>query len=105
MVKKIIPVFVFFLVAALSSQAQMMKKTQEYDEDKHAFHVHEHVMVTMKDGREVHAVIHGHVSRTKYYVREYKSRRQGKVHKKFIRPLNESEQAELDAALEAKKKK
>ena len=91
MIKKILPALVIVLVVAFSAQGQDMKGTQDYDADKHAFHVHQHVMVTMKDGREIEAVIHGHVSKKKYYVREYHSRRQGKVHEKYIRAMSESE--------------
>ncbi|MFY0625635.1 MAG: hypothetical protein JXR07_05040 [Reichenbachiella sp.] len=104
MIKKILPALALMILVAFSAQAQKVKKTQAYDAEKHAFHVHQHVMVTMKDGREKEAVIHGHISKKKYYVREYHSRRQGEVHEKYLRALTEGEIEALHAKKKAKKK-
>lgn len=105
MKNKILSVVAILVLFVFSSQAQNMKKTKDYDPDKHTFHVHQHVMVTLESGKEVQAIIHGHVSKKKYYVRQYKSRRQGKVHEKYMRPLTESEMSALKLEQESRKKK
>ena len=98
MYKKVFSTLIIILVVAFSASAQ---KKKSYNPDHHAYHVHQHVWVTMKDGREVEAVIHGHISKKKYYVRQYGSKRQGKIHEKFIRAMSE---AEIEAAKERRKK-
>ena len=101
MIKKVFTALTIILFFAFSASAQK-QKSKDYNPDHHTFHVHQHVMVTMKDGRQVEAVIHGHVSKKKYYVRQYHSKRQGKVHEKYIRALTEEE---ITALKEKKKKK
>lgn len=66
------------------------KETKETKETKQeAYQVKDHVMVTLKNGKEVEAVIYGHISKNKYWVRQLGSSRQGKVKVKYIRPLSE----------------
>ena len=101
MIRKIIATLFVLVLVTGTSLAQ--KKYQDHDQSTtHAFHVHQHVYVTMEDGREVEAIIHGHVSKKKYYVRQVGSNKQGKVHEKYIRAMTEEEVA---AMKERRKKK
>lgn len=58
-------------------------------------------MVTLKDGTEVEAVVHSHMSRKVYWVRQWHSGREGAVKEKYLRALSDGE----ISALEEKKKK
>lgn len=57
--------------------------------NKEVYQIKEHVIVVMKDGREIEAVVNGHISKKKYWVREVGSKRQGKVKAKYMRPVSE----------------
>lgn len=88
------------LVVFLASHSSVGQKRPKFKPQKEsskpkAYHVHQHVMVTMKDGTQVEAVVHGHISKKKYWVRQWHSGREGNVHEKYIRALNESEITEL----------
>ncbi len=95
--------FLVAVVFCLAFSATAQKK-KAYNPEHHNFHVHQHVWVQLRDGREVEAVIHGHISKKKYYVRQYHSKRQGKVHEKYIRAMSEEEIAALREKEKSKKK-
>ncbi|UXP31260.1 hypothetical protein N6H18_12965 [Reichenbachiella agarivorans] len=85
-----------FCFAAMCQDSAQGKGTTKDDAKKEqAFHIHQHVMVTMSDGRQVEAVVHGHISKNKYWVREYHGGKQGKVKAKYMRPMSEQEVADL----------
>ncbi|UXX78399.1 hypothetical protein N7E81_13640 [Reichenbachiella carrageenanivorans] len=86
----------FVLTFSISHVTMAQKKENEKESNKpKAFHLQQHVMVTMKDGSQVEAVVHSHVSKKKYYVRQWHSGKEGVVHEKYIRALSEGEVAEL----------
>lgn len=89
--------FVIFLASheGLAQKKSKKGKTNTESEKPKAFHIHQHVMITMKDGSEVEAVVHSHFSKKKYWVRQWHSGREGAVKEKYIRALSESEVAEL----------
>lgn len=97
-IKLIIAVLFVMLLAGHEGLAQKKagkgKENTEATKPK-AFHLHQHVMVTMKDGTEVEAVVHSHISKKKYWVRQWHSGREGAVKEKYIRALSESEVTEL----------
>lgn len=96
-IKLLLVVFALSIFAAHQGVAQKSKKPKYKKESKtpKAYHVHQHVMVTMKDGSQVEAVVHGHISKKKYWVRQWHSGREGQVHEKYIRALSESEVSDL----------
>lgn len=85
----------FSISHATMAQKKEKGKTEKEANKPKAFHVHQHVMVTMKDGSQVEAVVHSHVSKKKYYVRQWHSGKEGVVHEKYIRALSEDEVTEL----------
>ncbi|MGL1886113.1 MAG: hypothetical protein OCD76_06330 [Reichenbachiella sp.] len=89
MIKKVVCLLALIALFAFDASAQKSEMK------KHAYHINEHVMVTRKDGAQVECVIHGHVGRKSYWVRQYHSGNQGKVKEKFIRPLSEEEVSNL----------
>ena len=97
MFKKLFTTFMLTMSITLCVLAQDKSKGDE--KSKHAFQVHQHVHVTLADGSEVEAIIHGHISKKKYYVRQVHSQKQGKVHEKYIRAMSESEIANLKSKL------
>ena len=88
---------IFFSTQISFAQKKAKKEnvSQKESTTPKAFHVKQHVMVTLKDGSQVEAVVHGHVSKKKYWVRQWHSGREGNVHEKYIRALTESEVSEL----------
>lgn len=82
-------VVLLLLSGAALAQEEGDKKTSK------GFHIKQHVMITMKDGSEVEGVIHSHISKNKYWVRQYHTGHQGKVKAKFLRALSDSEVSEL----------
>ncbi|SMD31692.1 hypothetical protein SAMN04488029_0037 [Reichenbachiella faecimaris] len=86
-----------FLTAqvSLAQKKNYKSKPQKESTKPKAFHVHQHVMVTMKDGSQVEAVVHSHFSKKKYWVRQWHSGREGAVKEKYIRALSDDEVAEL----------
>ncbi|MBU2916172.1 hypothetical protein [Reichenbachiella agariperforans] len=103
MYKRILLLSVFSLFICFTALCQEDGKTKKNKEqvksgdvsEKHAFHIHQHVMITKKDGAQVEAVIHGHLSRKTYWVREWHGNREGKVKEKYMRPMTEQEVATL----------
>lgn len=92
-----------FLGSSVSfAQKKYNRKSKTESSKPKAFHVHQHVMVTMKDGSQVEAVVHGHTSKKKYWVRQWHSGREGSVKEKYMRALSDSEVSELK---KSKKKK
>ncbi|WP_109830578.1 hypothetical protein [Reichenbachiella versicolor] len=75
------------MMVCLAVGVVLAQKKNNSQESGHAFKINEHVLVTMPDGKQVEAIIHGHVSKKKYYVRQVGSNKQGKVHEKFIKSL------------------
>lgn len=59
------------------------------------YHPKQHVMVRMRDGKEVPAVITSMKSKKKYYVRQYGKSRHGLVHERYIRKMTSEEEASL----------
>lgn len=55
--------------------------------------IRQYVMVTMKDGTLVKAIVLGRVSNNKFWVRKVGDDRQGIVHKKHITPISKKSQA------------
>ncbi|WP_422358749.1 hypothetical protein [Reichenbachiella sp.] len=96
-IKLVLMVLALAMFASHQGVAQKSKKPKYKSETNKpkAFRVHQHVMVTMKDGSQVEAVVHGHISKKKYWVRQWHSGREGKVHEKYMRALSESEVTEL----------
>lgn len=66
-----------------------------HDKKYPVYYTHQHVYVTMRDGREVEAIVRGRVSKKKYFVRHYKGRKQGNVHEKYLRAISDDELDEL----------
>lgn len=96
--KTIFLFLVLFIAAGSVSYAQRGKSksnARTATEKPKAFHIKQHVMVTMKDGTEVEAVVHSHMSKKKYWVRQWHSGRKGVVKEKYMRALSEGEIAEL----------
>lgn len=90
--------FVIFLATNKSvaqKKSNKSEKAQKESKKPKAFHIHQHVMVTMKDGTEVEAVVHSHMTKKKYWVRQWHSGREGAVKEKYIRALSDSEVTEL----------
>lgn len=97
-IKIILAVLFVILVASHDGLAQKKAKSTKAkteSEKPKAFHIHQHVMVTMKDGTEVEAVVHSHFSKKKYWVRQWHSGREGAVKEKYMRALSEGEITEL----------
>ena len=96
-IKLLLLILALGLFATHQGIAQKSKKPKYQKETNKpkAYHVHQHVMVTMKDGTQVEAVVHGHISKKKYWVRQWHSGREGQVHEKYMRALSESEVSEL----------
>lgn len=90
--KKILQLVLTFM---LLSSVVIAQKDKGEKKSKNAFQVKQHVMITMKDGSEIEGVIHSHISRNNYWVRQYHNGRQGKVKAKYLRPLSETEVANL----------
>ena len=81
----------------VSYTAKYKEKQYPKHDSKHiVYYTHQHVYVIMKDGKEVECIVRGRVSKTKYYVRQYKSRRQGNVHEKYMRPISDEELETLE---------
>ncbi|MEP2026383.1 MAG: hypothetical protein ABJH98_08395 [Reichenbachiella sp.] len=86
----------FFTAHVSLAQKKNSKSSPKKESAKpKAFHIHQHVMVTMKDGSQVEAVVHSHFSKKKYWVRQWHSGREGAVKEKYLRALSESEVSEL----------
>lgn len=68
-------------------------------EKPEVFHNGQYVMVTMKNGTEVAAIIHGCKSKKQYWVRKIGGKRQGLVHRRFLRPMTVAETAQIQKAL------
>ncbi|MEO9965051.1 MAG: hypothetical protein ABJF11_04635 [Reichenbachiella sp.] len=81
-----------FLIAWLAFGAvhgqgiETNKKSNSSKEE--VIHVREHVMVVMKDGTQVEAVVLGRYSNNKYWVRAIGTDKQGAVHKKYLIPIS-----------------
>lgn len=88
-------VFMFFVGTTCLAQNKSRSRTKTESAKPKAFHIHQHVMVTMKDGSQVEAVVHSHMSKKKYWVRQWHSGREGGVKEKYMRALSESEVTEL----------
>ncbi|MCV9386267.1 hypothetical protein [Reichenbachiella ulvae] len=95
MFKNILSISLILLSVSFSSLGYGMggknkkeeKATQENKQE--VYQVRQHVMVTLKSGQEVEAVVYGHISKNKYWVRQIGSSRQGKVKVKYMRPVSE----------------
>ncbi|MEO9966615.1 MAG: hypothetical protein ABJF11_12535 [Reichenbachiella sp.] len=88
--------FLFLFSGSASAQKKMNHRPKkESAKPKKAFHIHQHVMVTMKDGSQVEAVVHSHMTKKKYWVRQWHSGREGAVKEKYMRALSEGEVTEL----------
>lgn len=86
----------FFATEASFAQSRKSNsKSQKEVKKPKAFHIHQHVMVTMKDGSQVEAVVHGHMTKKKYWVRQWHSGREGAVKEKYMRALSDNEVTEL----------
>ena len=97
-IKIILATALVVLFASHGSFAQKKSKRSKSQTESgkpKAFHLHQHVMVTMKDGSQVEAVVHSHVSKKKYWVRQWHSGREGAVNQKYIRALSDGEITEL----------
>lgn len=90
-------IFLVFVVSSMSfAQKSKGSKSQTESTKPKAFHLHQHVMVTMKDGSQVEAVVHSHMTKKKYWVRQWHSGREGAVKEKYMRALSEGEISELE---------
>ncbi|MEO9806128.1 MAG: hypothetical protein ABJF04_22905 [Reichenbachiella sp.] len=86
---------IFMASSASFAQKKYKGKSKTESSKPKAFHIHQHVMVTMKDGSQVEAVVHSHMSKKKYWVRQWHSGREGGVKEKYMRALSDNEVTEL----------
>jgi len=74
-----------------AAKSSAVEQTGKKGKEKIVFHIGEHVYVTMKDGKEQAATIHGRHNNKKYWIREYHSSHRGLVHKKYLRHMDNEE--------------
>ncbi|WP_162555731.1 hypothetical protein [Reichenbachiella versicolor] len=80
-----------------SCQTSYRAKYKERSYPRHdrkypVFFTHQHVWVfEQSTGKEVECIVRGRVSKRKYFVRKYKSRKQGTVHEKRMRAISDEE--------------
>ena len=99
MVRILIVLMVVLASCQVNYQAKYREKTYpKHDKKSTTYFVHEHVFVTMKDGRELECIVRGRISKRAYYVQQYRSRKRGRVHEKYMRPISEEEMATLEEA-------
>ena len=78
-----------FVMAQSNSQLNSLPSDSKFHEPsgtKKFYRLGEHAWAKMRDGTESEVVIVGKESKNRYWVRRYKSKKKGLIHKKFLRP-------------------
>ncbi|PIB35042.1 hypothetical protein BFP72_06350 [Reichenbachiella sp. 5M10] len=52
------------------------------------YQTRQHAWVVEKDGSQTEVVVYGQISKNKYWVREYRGSRQGRVKAKYMKPIS-----------------
>ena len=74
-----------------SSTIAQDKRDGQKQKTSQSFKYDQYVMVTMKDGSEIPAIIASVKSKNKYYLRKIGGGRGGLVNSKFLRPMTNEE--------------
>ena len=94
-------VFVFFSVFIAFTSFSQPSKSKE---DKVNYKYNQYVMVTLKNGSEVPAVIASVRSTKQYYVRQLGGGKTGLVHRKHLRLMTKEEIVDFKRGRDAKKR-
>ena len=104
--KRILSTVLLSICISFTSVVTAQQKKEESKKSKAptTYRYNQFVMVTMKDGSKIPAIISSVKSKNKYWIRQYGGKQRGLVSKKFLRPMTKAEIAELKKSKQAQTK-